>query len=172
MPPPRPDERRVPVHARVRRLEVRSAAEHPDVATSSALANSQLALINFTGGPFIENTLFFEVYNDNELPLSATLRFRCWFDQPLSQVSPLFTEANLANFPNDLEELDLNCDGVGELETGWFTVRSTGTWFSGGQQQSPDGAILGSITAGDQSLRGGRLLFERGAQPNGAFRTP
>lgn len=135
-------------------------------------AGSQLALINLTGGPFISNTLYFDVYNDNELPLSTTLTFRCWFDQPLHMVSPLFSEANLANFPNDLEELDINCDGIGDLETGWFTVRSTGTWFSGGQRHSPDGAILGSITAGHSSIRGGRILWERGRQSNGAFRTP
>ncbi|MCA8941253.1 MAG: hypothetical protein KDB80_01730 [Planctomycetes bacterium] len=136
-------------------------------------ANSQLALINLTGGPGIENTLFFEVYNDNELPLSATLRFRCWFDCPLSSVSPLFTEANLDNFPNDPQELDIDCDGTGDLETGWFRVRSTGTWFAGGQQHSNDGAILGSITAGHASVRGGHLLWESDAlQGNGTFRLP
>lgn len=135
--------------------------------------NSQLALINFTGGPTIENTLFFEVYNDNELPLSATLRFRCWFDERLDCVNPLFTEANLAAFANDPEELDINCDGQGDLETGWFRVRSTGTWFSGGQQHSSDGAILGSITAGHASVRGGHLLWEsRSTQDNGTFRLP
>ena len=146
----------------------------PDVLMSDFIgaAKSQLALINFTGGPNIENTVFFEVYNDNELPLSATLRFRCWFDQPLECVNPLFSEANLASFPNDLDELDITCDGVGDLETGWFTVRSTGTWLSGGQLFDPDGAIHGAITAGHASVRGGHILWEEGVQFNGAFRTP
>ncbi|MCA8943709.1 MAG: hypothetical protein KDB80_14195 [Planctomycetes bacterium] len=136
------------------------------------VGGSQLALINFTGGPMIENTLFFEVYNDNELPLSATLRFRCWFDQPLNRVSPLFLEANLENFPNDPQELDITCDGTGDIETGWYKIRSTGTWFSGGQQHSQDGAILGSVVAGHSSVRGAHLLWEHGVQFNGAFRTP
>ncbi|MCA8941334.1 MAG: hypothetical protein KDB80_02135 [Planctomycetes bacterium] len=147
----------------------------PDYLMSDfiGVANSQLALINLTGGPNIENTVFFEVYNDNELPLSATLRFRCWFDCPLSSVSPLFTEANLANFPNDPQELDIDCDGAGDLETGWFRIRSTGTWYPGGQQHSADGVILGSITAGHGSVRGGHLLWESEAQQdNGTFRLP
>ncbi|MCA8941252.1 MAG: hypothetical protein KDB80_01725 [Planctomycetes bacterium] len=147
----------------------------PDYLMSDfvGVANSQLALINFTGGANIENTLHFEVYNDNELPLSATLRFRCWFDCPLSSVSPLFTEANLDNFPNDPQELDLTCDGQGDVETGWFLIRSSGTWFPGGQSHSPDGAIIGSITAGHASVRGGHLLWESDTrQINAAFRLP
>ncbi|MCA8941427.1 MAG: hypothetical protein KDB80_02605 [Planctomycetes bacterium] len=147
----------------------------PDSVMSDfiGVGNSQLALINLTGGPAIENTLFFEVYNDNELPLSATLRFRCWFDCPLSDVNPLFSEANLDNFPNDPQELDIDCDGTGDLETGWFRIRSTGTWFSGGQNHSPDGVVVGSITAGHASVRGGHLLWESNeTQTNGTFRLP
>ncbi|MCA8942939.1 MAG: hypothetical protein KDB80_10305 [Planctomycetes bacterium] len=147
----------------------------PDAVMSDfiGVANSQLTLINLTGGPTIENTIFFEVYNDNELPLSATLRFRCWFDCRLSDINPLFTEANLDNFPNDPQELDLDCDGNGELETGWFRIQSTGTWFAGGQQLTPDGVVVGAITAGHASVRGGHLLWESTTrQTNGNFRLP
>ncbi len=137
-----------------------------------AAANSQLALINLTGGPFIENRLYFAVYNDNEQPLSATVNFRCWFDQPLSCVNPLFAEDWLAALPNDPDELDITCDGVGDIETGWMSIQSTGTFFSGGQPFDGDGVIIGSITAGNASVRGGHLLWERGSQDNGKWRTP
>ena len=66
-----------------------------------ALAGSQLALLNLTGDETACNELYFSVWNDNERALSATLRFQCWFDQPLSVVSPLFRDSFLASLPND-----------------------------------------------------------------------
>jgi hypothetical protein len=85
-----------------------------------ALAGSQLALLNLTGGAKAVNTVKLTVWNDDEFPLSATRAFACWFDQPLVAVSPLFSEGFLANnTPNDPQELDVNCDGLGDFETGW-----------------------------------------------------
>jgi hypothetical protein len=152
----------------------------PDILMADfiAIANSQLALINLTGGPLVENALLFSVWNDNERALSATLRFRCWFDQPLTAINPLFANNFLASIPNDPDELDINCDGFDDLETGWFKVDSVGCFWAGGQRYDDgngpvyDGALLGSISAGPQSIDGGFLLWEVDKQNNGRFRTP
>ncbi len=127
-----------------------------------AVAQSQLALINLTGTDQDTNTVLFSVWNDFEFPLSATLVFNCWFDQRLSAISTLFTNGFLAGTPNDPDELDINCDGVDDFETGWATIQSLGVRQPGGLLISPDGALLGAITTGIGGINGGRLLDERG----------
>ena len=68
-------------------------------------------------------------------------------------------------------ELDLTCDGIGDLETGWAIIDSIGVRNPGGLQISADGAVLGSITVGStRTIDGGRLLWEsRALQNNGSF---
>jgi hypothetical protein len=144
-----------------------------------ALAGSRLTLLNLTGGPDVRNTVQLLAWNDNEFPLSATRTFACWFDEPLSVVSPLFTEEFLANnTPDDPSELDLNCNGQGTLETAWIKLDSIGLHLPGGAplidaagNPVTDGALLGAITAGPGSLvDGGRLLWEsKATQVNGGF---
>jgi hypothetical protein len=144
-----------------------------------ALAGSRLTLLNLTGGPDVRNTVQLLAWNDNEFPLSATRTFACWFDEPLSTVSPLFTEEFLANnTPDDPTEVDLNCNGEGTLETAWIKLDSIGLHLPGGAplidaagNPVTDGALLGAITAGPGSLiDGGRLLWESTAtQANGGF---
>jgi hypothetical protein len=136
-----------------------------------ALAGSQLSLMNLTGHHTDINTIYFSVWNDNEYPMSATLEFNCWFDQPLTHISSLFSEDFLVRTPNDPRELDLNCDGRGDLETGWAILDSIDVRTAGGLPVSPDGAVLGSITVGStRAIDGGRLLWEsRDQQANGSF---
>lgn len=136
-----------------------------------ALAGSHLALINLTGNARAENTLLFQVWNDNEYPLSTTLIFNCWFDQPLAVISPMFTQDFLRSLPNDPRELDINCDTRDDLETGWASIQSIGVTLPGGASISSDGAILGCMTSGITTvLGGGRLLWESDAtQDNGSF---
>jgi hypothetical protein len=136
-----------------------------------ALSGSQLSLANFTGEQQDINTIYLSVWNDNEFPMSATLDFNCWFDEDLRRVSPLFEEDFLRRSPQDPRELDLNCDGRGDLETGWASIDSIGVRNPGGLQISMDGAVLGSITVGaTRVIDGGRLLWEsRDLQGNGSF---
>jgi hypothetical protein len=135
------------------------------------VAAAQLALVNLTGNGLDLNTVFFSVWNDNEFPLSATLSFNCWFDLPLFLVAPLFGQGFLVTIPNDPNELDLNCDGVGDLETGWAVIDSIGVRSPGGNLVDADGAMVGAITAG--FLPGGRLLWEDpNLQLNGSIFTP
>jgi hypothetical protein len=136
-----------------------------------ALSGAQLALLNLTGGHQDINTIYISAWNDNEFPMSATLEFNCWFDQPLTRVSPLFEDDFLRRSPNDPRELDLNCDGRGDLETGWAILESIDVRNPGGLSISGDGAVLGSITVGStRAIDGGRLLWEsRSTQSNGSF---
>ena len=144
----------------------------PDVLTIDsyvALANSRLTLINAEGSALDKNDLYFSVWNDNERALSATLRFNCWFDQPLTEVSPLFAESFMASVPNDPAELDINCDGVGDIETGWATIQSRGVFDHGGQLVAPDGLVYGAITADTSTVGGGRLLWASEADQAGTL---
>ena len=135
-----------------------------------AVVGSGLALINLTGTDQDINTVLFSVWNDFEVPLSATLQFNCWFDQPLANISTLFTQGFLAGTPNDPDELDINCDGVDDFETGWASIQSLGVRNPGGLLISPDGALLGALTTGIGGINGGRLLAEsRTKQENGSF---
>jgi hypothetical protein len=139
-----------------------------------ALGGSQLALLNLTGSPRDCNTVYFAVWNDNEFALSTTLVFSCWFDQPLVNISTLFSESFLRSTPHDPHELDINCDGVGDIETGWACIDSIDVSQPGGASISYDGAMLGCITAGVTTVvSGGRLLWESyDTQNNGEFRRP
>ena len=132
------------------------------------VAGSHLALINLTGDAQARNTVQLTVWNDNEFPLSATRPFNCWFDQPLEVVSPLFSTTFLQGTMNDPSELDVDCNGSDDYETGWARVDSLGV--DGG----PDGALIGAITAGPTSdFDGGHLLWESDDQQfNGVAFTP
>lgn len=139
-----------------------------------AVANSSLALLNLTGGTGFNAVVQFHIWNDNEFPLSATKTFRCWFDERLTKISPVFENFFLFNnTPNDPNELDLNCDNVGDIETGW--VRINGIVANSVVESIPNPALLGSITAGPDDglatpINGGRLLWESVAkQDNGDF---
>jgi hypothetical protein len=68
----------------------------------------------------------------------------------------------------------MNCVGVGSMESGWFVLDSVGVFTPGGEQLSDDGAMLGAITAGQQTtINGGTLLWEsKESQDGGAAISP
>jgi hypothetical protein len=136
-----------------------------------APAESQLTLLSATGAPMDLHTVHFSVWNDYELPLSATLVFRCWFEAPLSRISPLFGEAFLVGLPNDPNELDTDCDGIDDIEAGWCVVQSGGVRTAGGALVAADGALLGAVTAGAISICDPRrqLGESHSRQTNGAL---
>lgn len=141
------------------------------ISSFIAIADSALTLINFTGTDQDVNRILFSVWNDYEFPLSATLDFNCWFEARLSSCSTLFTDSFLSLTPNDPHDLDLNCDGGDDIETGWAIIQSLGVRNAGGVLISPDGALAGAITTGvGTAIAGGRLLGESVAkQANGSF---
>jgi hypothetical protein len=150
----------------------------PDVLMADSLIpflGQQLALINLTGGLEARNTVHFDIWNDNEFQLSANRTFACWFDQPLENISPIFTNQFLAfNTPNDPNELDINCDHTGDIETAWARIQSIAVRSVGGELISTDGALLGAITAQPSALKtGAHLLWESPEdQANGVFPGP
>lgn len=135
-----------------------------------ALGKSSLTLLNLTGGTQFTALVKFDIFNDNEFPLSATKTFRCWFEEKLEDVSLVFQESFLANnTPNDPIELDTNCNNDDNLETGWAIIN--GIVANSNVESIPNPALLGAITAGPANgIDGGRLLWESAAkQFNGDF---
>ncbi len=135
-----------------------------------AVSNSALTLINLTGGVDFTATVKFDIWNDNEFPLSTIQAFRCWFNEPLVTVSQVFSNYYLrVNTPNDLSELDINCDNIGDFETGWAKIN--GISASSTSETIANPALLGAITSGPEFIfDGGRLLWESEAkQLNGDF---
>jgi len=139
-------------------IEYHAPSERVILDSFLALTNSHLSLIDLSGVPGGVNTIRADVWNDDELPFSTTFQFRCWFDLPLPMVSPVFTPQFLASLPNDPEELDTNCDGVGDLESGWALLRSVD--LSTSNLSLPGAPFLGAISGGPGSFYGGRLLWE------------
>lgn len=136
-----------------------------------AIEGSSLSLINLTGGTQFQANVRFDIWNDNEFPLSAVVGFKCWFEEELTTVSTVFDGDYLyQNTPHDDSELDIfGCDGVGDVETGWAMI--TGINASSSVESIPDPALLGAITAGgEEFFDGGRLLWESvDKQFNGDF---
>lgn len=135
-----------------------------------AIGRQDLILINLTGKPAANNTVRFDIWNDNEYPLSTVINFNCWFESAIDTVSPVFDQDFLANLPNDPTELDTNCDGVGEWETAWAFIDSINVSSAQGHVAN-DGALIGAVTTGVSTLlHGGRLLWEScEQQANGAI---
>jgi len=155
--------------------EYEAAPDELIIDSFMAVAGSRLALLNLTGSARDVNTVHFTIWNDNEFAMSSTLAFNCWFDQPLSLVTPLFQHDFLANStPHDPDELLINCGGMTQVETGWAKIDSIDVSTPAGLPVSGDGVILGAITAGPTTVvDGGRLLWEtKPLQNNGELFTP
>ncbi len=138
----------------------------------SPVMKPSLALINLTGGVNFEAVVGFSIWNDNEFALSATLAFRCWFDEPLEKISLIFTDHFLRfNTPQDPTETDFDCDSIGDVESGWARIR--GIVANSQAESIQDPALLGAATAPEKpslSLGAGRLLWESyTVQTNGDF---
>ncbi|MEM7199084.1 MAG: hypothetical protein AAF628_02395 [Planctomycetota bacterium] len=132
-----------------------------------AIADARLVLLNLAGDRDARVTADFRVWNDNEFPLSLQVHFRCWFQADLSSLSTLFTEAFLRGTPNDDEELDVDCDGVGDLETGWLSV--VGLSATVGARTTTNPPLLGAIVPGGTRLEAGRLLWGSDGVSAGEF---
>ncbi len=127
---------------------------------------SRLVLFNLTGD--IDDsvvTVSMDIFNDNELPLSFTFQFTCWFEVPLADLSTVFTQAYLASTPDDPDEFDYTCDGQGDVETGWARIDATVASSPFGTRVNP--AILGAVAGQPQGFEGGRLLWGDGENDSG-----
>lgn len=131
--------------------------------TFLAVAHTRLALLHLTTSLNDQVLVKLDIQNDNEFPLSYTFGFRCWFELPLDHLSGIFTQPFLASTPDDPNELDVSCDGSGELETGWFRIKPlvSSSDGIGGVVLAPP--VLGALTAGPFAPEGGRILWGSGA---------
>ncbi len=121
-----------------------------------AVANSRLTLAHLSQDHHAKVLVQLLIWNDNEFPLSAQFNFRCWFEAPLPFLSAAFTQNYLANnTPDDPAEFDVDCDGIGDFETGW--ARITGVVSTGGFQPRSNPPLLGAMSRGP--LEAGRTLW-------------
>ena len=151
-------------------LEYEGVADELYIDAYVGVLGGNLALISMTGGEFLTNVDFI-IYNDDEFQLSAQYSFSCWTNTPLADISGFFTDAGLNTTVNDTRELDINCDGLDDVETGWAIVRpTTALSITSGNINNP--AVLGALVNTDPGTQfeNGRLLWESVAkQLNGQF---
>lgn len=132
------------------------------------VGDPRLTLINFSGDQSAVVSVHFAVFNDNEFPLSTQFSFRCWFSEPLSSLSGVFSQAYLLNnTPNDPGEVDINCDGINDLESGWARISATSANGNFGSTSNPP--LLGALVGGPGSIEGGRPLWGSISLSNGEF---
>jgi hypothetical protein len=128
----------------------------------------QIVLLTFLGGEYLVNVNFI-IYNDDEFQLSAQFAFSCWRRVPLSAISGYFFGTGLLTTPNDDDELDLDCDGEEEVNTGWAIVRPT-TALSITSPTVVNPPVLGALVNDGGAFNNGRVLWESVTkQLNGEF---
>ncbi len=130
--------------------------------------DSSIVLINMSGGFAFTASVAFDIFNDNERSLSATYNFNCWSEEYLRDISLVFTQGFLENNTvNDPTELDIDCDGDDDYESGWARIR--GLTNSSTVESYPNPALLGAIST-NVFTSGGRRMWESVAkQTNGDF---
>jgi hypothetical protein len=130
--------------------------------------SGDLVLLTFLGGEYLVNVNFV-IYNDDEFQLSGQFAFSCWTSSRLSAISGYFTAQGLLTTPNDDSELDVDCDGVEDFDTGWAIVRPT-TALSITSPTVVNPPVLGALTNDGGQFNNARLLWESVAkQTNGQF---
>jgi hypothetical protein len=133
----------------------------PDVQSFSGIS-----LVSLTGNDQAVHDVLLSIWNDNEFPLSATFSFKCWIDQSYWWINPLFEVPFFWAIPNDPDEIDLDCDGIGDFESGWLIIDSLRVKNGAGQTIASDGALIGAHVP----VFGGNLLWESiQTQTNGSF---
>jgi hypothetical protein len=82
--------------------------------------DSELILIDLTGGQGFATAVDFLIYNDNEEPFSQLHTFQCWTKASLLSISGVFSQLFLSSTIHDLNEIA----GLGnpQQEAGWFRL--------------------------------------------------
>jgi hypothetical protein len=130
--------------------------------------DSQLVLLNLTGGAQFQALVDLLIYNDNEEVFSAQFQFQCWVSVPLHDVSPVFDNDFLLSTNHSGSEVFNGPNTFPEI--GWFKVDGDTAFSSAAQFSDP--AILGLlIERSDDSVvfreGGAELPFTIGTQTNG-----
>ncbi len=130
----------------------------PRFLGQSATYNSELVLVNLTGGAAFTATANLLMSNDDRDLFSAQLSFRCWSRVRLSSINAAFTNSFLLSTGQNPSESALG------RETGWFSV--DGSVASSSTRQFADPALLAALI--EPSIHSSASLpFGRGLQDNG-----
>lgn len=120
---------------------------------------SQLVLLNLTGGAEFTAILDLLAYNDNEEAFSGQLSFQCWAKLPLLSISSVFSDSFLLNGTNQDPNEDLG------VETGW--LRLNGQSASSSAATITDPAFLAMLVERNSGGFAADVPFVRGTQSNG-----
>jgi len=132
--------------------------------------SGRIVLLSLCGGEYLTNVDFI-IYNDDEFQLSGQYSFACWAHVPLADISGYFTAAGLATTNDDPRELDIDCDGVQDYDTGWAIVRPKNA-LSITSPAVANPAVLGALTLDGGQFNNARLLWESAQkQTNGVFKS-
>lgn len=131
------------------------------------LPGSRLTLVNFSGDPEADVSVYIAIWNDNERAMSLSFRFRCWFEIDLTRLSGAFSQAYLHTTDHDPQEIDLNCDRHGDLQAGWARFTAISARRGGKYVSRPP--ILGALVPGPYSAAGAKLLWGDPVKQDGEF---
>lgn len=134
----------------------------PQFLGSRLTRESDLILINLSGGGAFTASVEFQIFNDNEQAFSAQTSFTCWTKRTLSSISTAFLHDFLVGLTNHNVNEVL---GWGNVESGWFTV--DGVTSSSAQATITDPAILGVLVQRMDTTYAVRLPYYEGEQSNG-----
>jgi hypothetical protein len=134
-----------------------------DVAGGTTFANSQIILINLSGGRAFTTTIDISGFNDNEEPFSAQYTFYCWAKPFLRDfAAPTLQSYLLGTNQNPNEILGLN------EESGWLTLNGL-VANSSGPESIADPAIYAVLIEELEGHWAADLPFECCSQTNGAL---
>ena len=134
----------------------------PRFLGQSPKLESELVLLNLSGGTAFSAVVDFLIYNDNEEVFSHEHEFQCWQKIPLAEISSVFTQEFLANeSAQDPQEIG----GAAGLESGWFRMNGDIAQSFFGEVLDP--AIVGFLVETVRGRSAADLPFESGCQANG-----
>lgn len=137
---------------------------YPRFIGQRADRQSELVLLNMTGGLGYTAVVNFLIYNDNEEVFSSQFTLQCWERTPLSNISGVFNESFLTGFTNQDPSEPL---GFPSVETGWFSW--TGSVAFSDVDSILDPVVLGFlIEASSAGQFSAELPFGTGQNPRGS----
>ncbi len=129
--------------------------------------DSELILINLTGGAQFDALIDLLIYNDNEEVFSGQYSFRCWKRVRLSDISNAFSDAFLASTNQALNEVSTGTLPLMLPETGW--LRINGNLANSTLTTLLDPAILAVRIENAQDRPAASLPFTKGQQANASL---
>ncbi|MBK7874276.1 MAG: hypothetical protein IPJ77_00720 [Planctomycetes bacterium] len=124
---------------------------------------SDLVLLNLSGGARFTANVNLQIFNDNEIPMSATTAFQCWTRVPLVSISSSVTNSFLQGTTNAPNEII----GANSRESGWILLFGGTAQVVPGGTSIPDPAILAVLIEKTGLKVGAELPFLQGTQPRG-----